>query len=188
MNLSPAVIRLTDPSVEPITLDQAKAHLRFTGSSSDDEIGAMISAARARVEAFCNRPFVSASFAILHDGALPSGDLPIRVPVAGVTEVQDVSYRDVDGVSQTFEAYIHDAERQIIEPDDAWPAGDRLRIQVTAGDDSSPPEVPADIRYAILLYLADMFELREAQVVGMTLAANPAAENLMMPHRERMGL
>ena len=116
MNLSSAVIRLTDPSVEPITLDQAKAHLRFTGSSSDDEIGAMISAARARVEAFCNRPFVSASFAVLHDGALPSGNLPIRVPVAGVTEVEDVSYRDVNGVSQTFEAYTHDAERQIIEP------------------------------------------------------------------------
>lgn len=184
------VIRLSQPSVEPVTLAEAKLHLRVEADDEDTLIASYIVAARQRVEDYCNRAFVSAGFAALYSGSLPLSDAATHVPIAGVTSLESVQYRDGDGVVQTLGAtgFTLDAERLELRPSDAWPSGTDLRVEVLAGDDSTPPVIPGPIRSAILLYVADLYELRQAHVIGAAIAHNPAAEMLMQPYRVRMGL
>ncbi|MDG3040442.1 head-tail connector protein [Roseicyclus marinus] len=187
------LLRLTDPVSEPVTLAEARAHLRMdpNDTSEDSLIESVVKAAREHVEDFCNRPFVSATWAVLFDGStFWSADEALHVPVRGVTEITGVTYRTDASASVTWsaEAYEFDAERQELRAKTAWPVGRNLRIALTAGNADSPVSVPNPIRQAILLCVGDLYELREAHVVGTIYAANPAAVNLMMPYRERMGL
>lgn len=185
--MTATVLRLSQPAVEPISLDDAKDHLRVDISDDDDLISALITAARERVENFCNRAFVSAEFAVLYSGDLPSGDAALWVPLPDVTDTT-VTYTDADGASASFTGYTFDAERQTITPDDAWPSGSNLRVGVTAGNEDSPITLPGPIRSAILLYLADLYDRRTASFVDERYYENPAAVSLMMPYRVEMGV
>jgi len=46
---------VSPPAVEPVTLDEAKAHLRVTIADDDGYIALLIPAARERVELFLRR-------------------------------------------------------------------------------------------------------------------------------------
>lgn len=184
------VVRLSQPSVEPVLLDEAKAHLRVSHDEEDALIETYVAAARERVETYCNRPFVSASFAALYDGALPLTEAPIALPLPDITAIDSVEYRDADGDIQTMAAedYTLDAARRELRPVEGWPTGTDLRVEFTAGDDSTAPEIPRAVRAAILLYAADLFEARQTQVIGETVSQNRVAEMLLDPFRERMGI
>jgi uncharacterized phage protein (predicted DNA packaging) len=54
--------------------------------------------------------------------------------------------------------------------------------------DDSPAEPMAAIKAAVLLYVGDMYENRESQVVGTTIVENPAAISLLWPHRKGLGV
>lgn len=179
------VIRLTNPTTEPITLVEAQDHLRLIDGEDSDYVNAVISAAREYVETYCSRPFAAASFAVIYSGDLPIGDQAVSVPVADVTAVSAVEYRDENGAEQTWAAenYRHDADRQTLTPLDSWPSGTDLRIEVAAG-----ATLPASIKSAMLLIMADLYELRTANVVGATVVENPAAAAMMSLYRERMGI
>jgi len=184
------VIRLSQPDVEPITLEEAKLHLRVSHDDDDTMIEAMIASARELVENYCNRNFVSAGFAILFDGDLPVSDATLELPLPGITDVVSVQYRDGDDDVQTWDesGYSFDAERQTLRPTGAWPDGTDLRVEVQAGDASSAPQVPPAIRAAILLHVGDLYDARYAHGVGQDYGTNPAAALLMHPYRERMGI
>lgn len=49
-------------------------------------------------------------------------------------------------------------------------------------------EPPEDVRVAILMLVADLFENRTVGITGTTYAKNPAAENLMHFHRKGLGV
>ncbi len=182
------VIRLSQPLVEPVSTAEAKAHLRVDVNVEDALIAAYVSAARQRVEDYCNRPFVQAGFAVLYSGSIAASDAPVYVPIPGIASLEGLSYRDGDGVTQTLDPadFTLDAERQEVRPVTAWPSGTDLRIEVLAPGTS--PMMPGAIKAAILLYTADLYELRQAHVIGAPIAHNPAAEMLMQPYRVRMGI
>ena len=52
----------THPEVEPVTLAEAKAHLRLDTDADDAYVSALISAARERVELFLRRALITQSF------------------------------------------------------------------------------------------------------------------------------
>ena len=49
------VLLINPPAVEPVSLDEAKAHLRLGGSDDDDYLSALIVAARLQVETAIRR-------------------------------------------------------------------------------------------------------------------------------------
>lgn len=179
---------MTEPAVEPVTLSEAKTHLRVDGSAFDTEVESMISAAREAVENYTNRPWASAQWMLLYRAIPPAGGL-LYYGFPSVESIASMTYLDGNSVEQslTVGEFTLDAERESIKGD--WEAGLNLAITFIAGPDlsASPADyVPKAIKQAILLYLTDMFEHRAAQSSAQ-IYDNPAAVALMQPWRVEIG-
>jgi len=96
------------PSYEPITLEEAKRHLRVTHNDDDTLIGALIAAARDKAQTIQDRQLVTATWVLKMD-AFPSGD-EIRVPLPPLQSVTSITYTDTDGVSQTMSSGDYDVD------------------------------------------------------------------------------
>lgn len=57
-----ALVKITQPAVEPVTLDVTKRFLRVSTSADDALISLMITAARESAEVFTNRAFITTRF------------------------------------------------------------------------------------------------------------------------------
>ena len=77
----------TPPAAEPVTLDDAKAHLKVDTTDDDALITSLISAARARAEWHTGRAFVTQSWTLWLDGwpGIIEIPLPPLQSVASVT-------------------------------------------------------------------------------------------------------
>ena len=83
-----ALVLNTAPAVEPLTLDQAKEHLRVTDGADDAKISRLISAARRHVEGFLGRRLINQTWD-LNCFDWPAGDvfhLPYP-PLSSVTSI-----------------------------------------------------------------------------------------------------
>ncbi len=70
-----------------------------------------------------------------------------------------------------------------------------IQIYVDAADDyicnflnQSPPPQSASIKAAALLLVGDMYQNRESQIVGASVAENVAVKNLLYPYRVEIGI
>lgn len=104
-------------NAEPVSLAEAKAHLRVYDTSEDGLIGALISAARARAENECQRSLVSARWKLTANAfpgpsltGVPFGEpdtIPshaLQLPVGEVLQVVSITYLAMDGTRQTMPA------------------------------------------------------------------------------------
>ena len=104
-----ADILVQGPTSEPVSLEEAKAQLRFTSSSEDTGIQGYISAARARIE---NREAVGQVFVrqarslILNQ--FPLGLDVIEIPRVPVRTIESITYVDPDGVTQIWDPDLYE--------------------------------------------------------------------------------
>lgn len=166
------------PTVEPITLDEAKAQLRIESAFTDDDsyIGAIISVARDRCENYCNQFFTEQGISILYKGIVPT---IIFLPYPNLT-IDSVTYTDSDNIQQTASPaeYIVDAINQTITFSASY---DSINYQVNAT--TAAPVQIVGVDQAIKLILTDLYELRTETVVAASLAENPAVKALLYPYR-----
>lgn len=169
------------PAVEPVSLTEAKAHLRVTATDEDTLISSLIVAARQWVEEQTYRALVSQTWDLQLD-KFPSGDEPIRLPRAPLQSVTSITYTDTAGASQTLSAtlYVVSATRQpgVIRPayGQVWPEAqdkpDAVTVRFVAGYGAAAA-VPELLKSAIKLLVAQMFEQREPTVVGTATSEVP---------------
>jgi uncharacterized phiE125 gp8 family phage protein len=170
----------TEATAEPVTLDEVKRRLRVGFTDEDTDIGLMISSARDHAEKYCNVLFAEQTVEIKCDCWV---DLA-RLPVAPVSSVTSIAYVDTDGVGQTVDAAVYETRLDGLEPaivlayGKQWPStqlGSRITVTAVAGYDEAPPAV----KHAILLYIADAYEVREnAKIENWT-----ALDALLCNHR-----
>lgn len=159
---------LTQPAAEPITLAQAKQHLRCDFPDDDTYITALITAARQRVEHITNRAIFNRSMLLTLDyfpwpgwditygqtynGALTwyYRGLTIRLPKPATVSVQSISYLAADGVTSITidpSKYIVDVTSEFARispaPGYTWPYQQnylpgQVRVTFTAGTYESP--------------------------------------------------
>lgn len=183
------IIRLTQPTVEPVTLEQAKEQLRCDGDDENDYITSLISVARDYIETYTGQYFSEATFALFFDN-FPASDFPMDIQIPGVDSIDSVTYLDTDQANQTISTGITlDGERRQMRYNSTWPTAISVRIEVTAGVDnsSSPAFIPYAIQQAILLTITDLHNTR-ATLTSMQMYRNDAAEALAYPYRTRMGI
>ena len=164
------------PTVEPVTLDEAKAHLRVTDSAQDSYIQALIRAAREWCEEFQGRAYLQQEL-VLHLERWPSGR-SIRLPRPPLAEVVSVEYTRADRTIATLDPaiYLVQAELEpgglVLVPEASWPSdalmpGLPIRVTYRAGAEQ-PDQVSQRARQAMLLLIGHWYESREAVVIGAT--------------------
>ena len=162
---------ITPPSVEPITLEEAKIFLRIDTDEENTLLESLISAARLYAEKYTTRSFITQTWEMRTRTVAERLFLPYP-PVQMVESVV------VDGVTVTQDKYIllpEDTLYCMTPLYSVTPSG--IVITYTAGYGDTPQSVPRDIRQAILITVAGLYENRE------TGGVSPEARELLKPYR-----
>ncbi|MGF7160275.1 putative phiE125 gp8 family phage protein [Rhodoligotrophos appendicifer] len=161
------------PAIEPVTVEEARAHLRVDGAEEDAMIGALITAARVHLESATRRVFITQGWSVFLDQWPISG--VVALPVSPVQTVDAVKVYGDDDAATLVDPDIYGVDpgsRPRLRPRAAagWPLPGRalrgIEIQLTAGFGDTAPAVPAPIRLAILQLVAHWFEQREPAALG----------------------
>ncbi len=165
----------TGPTSEPITLPQAKAHLRVLSPDEDTLIRDLLKAAREEVENRTGRAFMTQTWELFLD-KFPESSGPILLFRAPVQSITTLAYIDTDGASQTLVVttdFVLDAKNEpariVPAVDKTWPATETIVNAVTVtflAGYTSAALVPHGIKAAIKLMLNHRYENREAVVMG----------------------
>jgi len=187
----------TDPTEEPVTLAEAKAHCRVDGSDEDDLITALIVAARQWVERHLDQALISQEVTAKRTG-FPNA-WRIYLPFTALRSVASVEYLDSDRVSQSLATTVYEVDTFgipgsiYLKQDQEWPSDvasepDTVTIVYQAGIAATAATTPQAIKQAVLLLVGHWYENREAVVIG-TIASSVqfTVETLLMPWR-RLGV
>ena len=158
-------ILITPPSVEPLSLVQAKAWLRIQHADEDDLVAALVVAARQAVERHTRRALLPQTWRLVCD-AFPEAGLALPVtPLRSVAAVR-VYTSDAVAAAVAPASYMLDLSR-----DDPWlrflvapPTPGRARagceVDVVAGYAADPTGLPGPLVHAVRLLLARAYESR----------------------------
>lgn len=181
------------PAVEPVTLADAKLHIRAIGTDDDEYIANLIAAARDKIEMLTQRALISQTWLAVRD-SFPTGRV-IRLPKSPVSTITYVKYyADGASVLSTLSTSLYRTEvvsnpcRIILLENCSWPStwdeGDAVQIQYVCGYGSSPAYVPAELKQAILILVGHWYSARLPVQVGATVVDMPkSVEYLAMSYR-----
>lgn len=187
---------MSGPAEEPVTVSEAKAHLRLDGSAEDILIASLIVTSRLHVEAALSLALITQGWRLTLD-RWPEGGT-VRFPLRPIQSITSVTVRDADGTPTTVSAEDHLLDGQALSPrliprliprGGKWPAPSQpangIEIAFSAGIGDDPEEIPQPIRHAILLLVAHWYEHRDPLEIGAAAAAiPPAVSDLLKPYRE----
>jgi uncharacterized phiE125 gp8 family phage protein len=170
---------------EPITLDQAKAHLRVDGNAEDDDIGSAIVEAREAIEDYTGLVLTPRTVVEAFDRFAPV----LALKSWPVTSITSLGYLDTDGAAQTAATNtyrIATATRPArIAPAASWPrslnrAGfpgflcvgspDAVTVTLVAGY-ATPADIPGPVIRALKLMLGHFYTNRAGVEAGLRAAA-----------------
>ncbi|MBE3118845.1 MAG: phage head-tail connector protein [Candidatus Atribacteria bacterium] len=181
------------PSTEPVSLSEAKAHLRVDIADDDTLISSLITAARQILEVQAQRQFVTATWVMTLDKfpLLCKEIRLLRPPIASVTSIY---YLNSAGTSTLLAAADYRVD-SASEPGRitpaygktwpiAYPVTNAVTVTYSAGYGAASA-VPKAITQAILLLVGHWYENREAvQAYGGGVTPLPmAVDALVAPFR-----
>jgi uncharacterized phiE125 gp8 family phage protein len=163
--------RITAPIAQPVTLAEAKSHLR-AGDDEDALITALIVTATEAAEQATGRALMTQTWEAGFD-AFGDALILTRSPVVSITSV---TYIDSVGATQTLSASSYrliaddfGTARVILAYGAEWPAlrgdEDGVKVRYVAGY-ASAGLVPEPIKSWIYLQIGAMYENREAETIG----------------------
>lgn len=158
----------TPPTVEPVSLTEAKLHLRVEHTDEDTLISNLISAAREHAESFQNRAFITRTYDLFLDN-WPSRSFTL--PQGPIQEILSIGYFNENGEEGQVDpgAYSLDSEGHIyLKSGKSWPnivtlqEKDGVKISYKAGISDDADNIPRYIKQAMLLMIAHWYAYREA--------------------------
>jgi uncharacterized phiE125 gp8 family phage protein len=163
-----AHILVTPPSVEPLLLAEAKAHLRVTHADDDDFISRLITAARRQVEMRTGLRLIQQVWRVTYDRWPDDGEL--RLPVGPVIGVNNFRVIGADDVSVTIDPAHYTLDevsvpaRLAMRPGRSVPSPGRrfngIELTVTVGFGAAATSVPQELKQAMLLMVGNWFAHR----------------------------
>lgn len=165
------------PSEEPITLAEAKLHLRVDGTAEDDLIGGLITAARQHVEQQTGLLLMPQTIEV----TLECWSREILLPRAPIDAVESITYTALDGTVATLASSAYVVRKSLgrtrirAAAGTCWPPLGRDPVITIACDAGFPDvaEVPRPPRQVMLLLIGHWYQNREAVKVGKTAAELP---------------
>jgi len=184
----------TAPTAEPVTLSEAKAHLRLEHDAEDADIIGLISAARQAIEQETDRSLMTQSWSLWLDRWPPSerrepwwdgvregsitefagGASLVRLRKQPIQSIDAVTVFDSDDNGEAFAGVRLTADGRLATQANTLPpiptrGTDGIRIQFTAGY----TDVPADLKHAVKLLVANWWVQREPILTGTIRASMP---------------
>lgn len=179
--------QIVAPTIEPVTLAEAKLQCRVDVSDDDALITALIVAARELAEAMTDRAYAVGTYELVAPVFDAAG---VDLPKPPVTSVVSVRYLDADGVLQTMDSADYVARLSVLPPmvtvadgldwPETYPAADAVRIQFVAG--LAPALVPQRVKQWMLLHITAWYENR-ASVSVDALHDLPGVRALLDPEK-----
>lgn len=178
------------PGAEPLSLAQAKAYLRVDHDAEDALIHDLIASARGLVEDYLQRCLITQRLIERLDRwgeRLRGGAFILKRP--DVRTIHSIRTYDENGAAQVFSPDFWRLDSasipsRILLNGGAFPNPGRTRqgieIDFSAGFGDAPQSVPAPIRNALLILIADRYERREGE--SDFIPAN--ACNLLLPYMQ----
>lgn len=193
---------VTAPEEEPLTLDEAKTHLRLEATEDDAFVEACITGARQWAEEHLWRGLVTQEWELVvpefpctEDGLeLPKGNLTADLvgDPAPSSPIVSVKYLDPDGALQTLATTEYEVDdvnvpgRLRLAYDKSWPSirsrWNAVRVRYQVG--WSQANVPTPIKLALKLLVSQLYENRTPEVTGTIISkVEFAVEALLRPYR-----
>lgn len=188
MQLAGTLKLVTPPAMEPVTLAEAKLHLRVDGTDEDALITSLIRSARLLCEQWCGRAFLSQTWDLWLDdfppgchqfprNLYPSGGAAaaIELPMPPLASITWIKYTDLEGNLVTLDAgeYLIDDQREpgrvLPAYGKAWPAVRRyinaVSVRFVAGV-ADVNLIDERVKQAIKLIAGHWYQNREEVLVG----------------------
>ena len=168
-----ALTIVTEPTIEPLDLDELKDHLRLSETSDGSEdtvLRPFLTTARRYGELTQGRAYLEQTWKLTLEDFPSNGVLTIpRPPLMSVTHIK---YYGTGGTATTMTAgrYYQDTDsepgRVVLGYGESWPSatlrpGSGVEVQFVAGYGSAATSVPEEMRQAIKLVAGHMYEHRE---------------------------
>jgi uncharacterized phiE125 gp8 family phage protein len=159
------LIRTVDPSAEPVTLAEVKAHLRLDHDSEDELLNGLIRAAREDVERTIGVALLEQSWRLVLDTWPRDGSVSVTIhPVREILSVTAYGSAGeasvVDPASYQADIVSRPARLHFDGPPAALRAFNGIEIDFAAGFGEAGTDVPDLLRRAIVLLVAHWFEFR----------------------------
>lgn len=169
--LSPqySLVRVTAPTVSPISLAEAKAQMRVEGSDDDTVIQRLIDSAVSfvDVQGALGRAMITQTWGQW----LSPNPGTVLLMLGPVQSVSAIKYYDLNGDLQTAtlsDFNVFGTPNRITvspKPGKAWPTtqtrDDAIKIEYVVGYGSTSASVPQTVRHALMMLVAHWYENRE---------------------------
>ncbi len=160
---------ITPPTVEPLSIAEAKAFLRVDALDDDALIAALITATRQYAEVECQRALTTQSWQLLEDRFPECGKL-MQLDINPVISVTGITYLDMGGAWQTMPStdYVADLQSEPAKIGLAfgkiWPITmpqiASVKVNFTAGFGPTAADVPQGIKQWMLMRITTLYENR----------------------------
>jgi len=165
--------KVVTPATEnPITLTEAKTHLKVDTTADDTFITNLIKSATSSAQEYTNRFFIQTTIQQVGDKWEDISNL-FKSPVASVTNIK---YVDPDGTLQTLNTdiyFLDDVNKPArigLKPNQSYPdiinRLNAVQVNYIVGLAAGPDEVDEGIRQALLLTIGNWYQNRQAVVTG----------------------
>ena len=180
-------ILIAGPRCEPVTIDEARAWLRFDTNDEDSAIALLVRSARESIEAAMRGHMISQHWRFVRD-AWPKGHV-LTLPLAPLQSVDAVRIYDSGGQPNLLSRDRFHLSRCAVVPrlkfdvDPPAPgiSASGIEIDVTTGYGDTPDDVPGPLRQALRILVARWFDNRGDMEAG----ALPAdVRMLVAPYRQ----
>lgn len=165
---------------EPVTVSDARSHLRITDFDEDELLTRLIASAREWAETYMEKAIVAQTVTAYYDRL----EQTMALPLGNATDIVNIKYLNGDKVEQTITTgfrlipgtpnKVYFTEVPENEPEIA-----SVKIQYEAGG-----TVNQRVSSGILMMVGDLYENREGQQLGQKFESNPTLTSLLKPLRE----
>jgi uncharacterized phiE125 gp8 family phage protein len=190
-------VLVTPPAVQPVTLAEAKLHLRIEADVNEEDalVQSLIAAATAHFDGWSGtlgRCLINQTWSVPF-GSWPSDGL-MRLPFPNISSPV-VTYRDINNATQTVSGSLvftyadHLGTTLRLSDTFTYPplfddTATPITVQFTAGYGATGIDVPAPIRQAMLLLIGHLYQNREAAISGGMAQLPLGIAALVAPYRK----
>lgn len=188
-----APVRTAAPATEPVSLEEARSHLRVDFDDDDALITALIEAATAHLDGWTGilgRAIITQTWR----QDFPNFGCELRLPLHPVASITSVTYYDGDNVQRTLANSYYELLKDgggayvALKPDQSWPGTKSRAAAVSVTFVAGEATAPGAIKAAILLMIGHLYENREAVNIGNIVNALPLAVDALLAPYRRVGV